>query len=404
VNSITNIIILGLLSFFFSGCSQTDSPEIPEYIQELENLTIYSTEGEPVLDMRLIRDQTFGSSAEQLIGNVDILAVDSEERVFIADLELRTIHIFDSEGRYLKRLGKGGRGPGEFVIGPVPFIGLNRLFAFDPTQRRMSVFSLDSLTFIRDFNMNFGHPHNPEKLAGFSLHQLVIINEEAFLAIFDPLNTIPPKLPGQKIEMQRRYYLVNGDGKNMADKLLEQKGNIWLTARIDGRVQMAKNFPFLGKPLLTVSPEGHLFTAWSEDFLIKVYDTQGTYKNAFYYPYQKVPLTWESINMHLSNFSSAYAADFRRQVIRQNTLPKSWPAMNEILVDDENRLWISTIIDDQEVYQWWVLDAEDGSLLTQFTWPRKKSIEEIKNDKLYTRETDEETGLQQIVRYSIEMN
>src|SRR5699024_6951902 len=231
--------------FFFSGCSQTDSPEIPEYIQELENLTIYSTEGEPVLDMRLIRDQTFGSSAEQLIGKVDILAVDSEERVFIADLELRTIHIFDSEGRYLKRLGKGGRGPGEFVIGPVPFIGLNRLFAFDPTQRRMSVFSLDSLTFIRDFNMNFGHPHNPEKLAGFSLHQLVIINEEAFLAIFDPLNTIPPKLPGQKIEMQRRYYLVNGDGKITADKLLEQKGNIWLTARIDGRVQMAKNFPRL---------------------------------------------------------------------------------------------------------------------------------------------------------------
>lgn len=39
-----------------------------------------------------------------------------------------------------------------------------------------------------------------------------------------------------------------------------------------------------------------------------------------------------------------------------------------------------------------------------FTWPRCLQIEEIKNGKLYAREADEETGLQQIVRYRIEMN
>lgn len=353
--------------------------------------------------MRLIRDQTFGSSAEHLIGSVSLIAVDSEDRVFIADLDLGTIHVFDSEGSYQKSLGSEGRGPGEFVFGPVPFIGSDRLFAFDPTQRRMSVFSLDSLALIQDFNLNFTHPHDPEKLAGFFLHQLKIINEEASLASFDPLNTTPPKLPGQKIEMQRQYYLMNGEERITEDKVLEQKGNIWLTARIDGRVQMAKNFPFFGKPLLTASPDGRLFTAWSEDFLIKVYDSQGTYKNAFYYLYQKVPLTWESINIHLSNFLSPSVADFRRQVMRQNTLPQSWPALKEILIDDENRLWITTIVDDFELYQWWVL-KDSGELLARFTWPRRKKIEKVKNGYLYSRETDEETGLQQIVRYSIEIN
>ncbi|MCC5906914.1 MAG: hypothetical protein JJU13_11940 [Balneolaceae bacterium] len=42
-------------------------------------------------------------------------------------------------------------------------------------------------------------------------------------------------------------------------------------------------------------------------------------------------------------------------------------------------------------------------LITWFEWPRDEPIEIIKNGYLYTRETDEETGLQQVVRYRIVM-
>ena len=73
-----------------------------------------------------------------------------------------------------------------------------------------------------------------------------------------------------------------------------------------------------------------------------------------------------------------------------------------MFVDDENRLWISTIVEDFDVYEWWVLE-ENGEMITRFEWPRDEPIEMIKNDYLYTKETEDETGVQQVVRYRVEM-
>ncbi|TVQ03151.1 MAG: hypothetical protein EA359_10220 [Balneolaceae bacterium] len=84
-------------------------------------------------------------------------------------------------------------------------------------------------------------------------------------------------------------------------------------------------------------------------------------------------------------------------------MPEIWPALNSMQVDDENRLWISTIVEDFDIYEWWLLE-ESGELITRFEWPRDELIEVVRNGYMYTRETDEETGLQQIVRYKIVMD
>jgi len=75
-------------------------------------------------------------------------------------------------------------------------------------------------------------------------------------------------------------------------------------------------------------------------------------------------------------------------VIRETDLPTTWPALDKMLVDDKNRLWVAVIVADQDIYQWWVLDGSDGSLLARFTWPRTRQIEVVKNGKLYTSEAN----------------
>ncbi|MDR8393844.1 hypothetical protein NC796_22010 [Aliifodinibius sp. S!AR15-10] len=65
--------------------------------------------------------------------------------------------------------------------------------------------------------------------------------------------------------------------------------------------------------------------------------------------------------------------------------------------------WGFIAVSDMNVYQWWVLKL-DGQLIARFHWPRSKPIQVIKNGYLYTRETEEETGLKQIVRYRFEMD
>jgi len=47
---------------------------------------------------------------------------------------------------------------------------------------------------------------------------------------------------------------------------------------------------------------------------------------------------------------------------------------------------------------------DSGELIAKFEWQRDEPIEVVKNGYMYTRQTDEDTGLQQINRYLFEWN
>ena len=83
-------------------------------------------------------------------------------------------------------------------------------------------------------------------------------------------------------------------------------------------------------------------------------------------------------------------------------LPRTWPVLTFMKIDDQDRLWVATVVKNMNVYQWWVLNT-NGKLIARFNWPRSKPIKVIKNGNIYTRETDTTTGMSKIVRYRIEM-
>ena len=93
---------------------------------------------------------------------------------------------------------------------------------------------------------------------------------------------------------------------------------------------------------------------------------------------------------------------FLADLVSQNKVPDTWPAMDNMIIDDDGRLWIATIVEDLDVFEWWLLE-ETGELLSKFKWPRDEPIVTVKNGKVYTRQTDVETGLERVVRYGIEM-
>lgn len=78
--------------------------------------------------------------------------------------------------------------------------------------------------------------------------------------------------------------------------------------------------------------------------------------------------------------------------------------MGDIIIDDENRLWVSTIPNgDKLMYEWLVLQ-NTGEWIATFKWPGNRSIDKIKDGYLYSRETEQTTGIQTIVKYRIELN
>jgi hypothetical protein len=73
-----------------------------------------------------------------------------------------------------------------------------------------------------------------------------------------------------------------------------------------------------------------------------------------------------------------------------------------MIIDNENILLVSTIVENFDVFESWVLE-ESGEVITRFEKPRNEPIEVVNNGYMYTCETDE-MGVASIVRYRIDMD
>lgn len=387
-----------LVVFICVGCSPSNQPEIPESVSQLENLSVYAPDERPAAAIHLEREQVFRDTEEVPIGRVGEVTVDQEGQLYIADPTQNTILVFDPDGNYLASIGREGSGPGEFRGPGTMDVFSNQLYVYDVMQHRVNVFDLNTRSV--SHTVNFGSSAQEVRSIEdglYSPREIFFRNDQMFLMSFGSLlHTTPPERAGQVIDHYRKpYYLIDRDGRRVSDKLFEQKDYVFLTASVNGRIRTASGFPFIGKSLIAVAEDGTSYTTWSEDFLITVRAPDGTYLRAIYYPYEKVNLTRDAA-------VQGQERDIHKQFVLQNELPETFTALNEILIDDENRLWVSTIIEDDNVYEWWVLQ-ESGELITRFTWPKVHTIALIRNGFMYTRETDERTGIQSIVRYRIDL-
>jgi hypothetical protein len=412
-------ILLVLLIFILGNCSGHDSGEIPESLQKLTNLSVIPADIRLENTIQLKRDTSYGSTNDLFIGNIGSIAIDDSGRVYFTDGGPNGINVFDPNGRFLTHIGRKGQGPGEFTSAyPAIHIFSDRLYAIDTRAYRISVFSIDTFNLIRTIKIN--QKNILKTLGNFSINQVIPDRDETFLISFKKFLGDVSDIPeGTKIDtLYRRYYRMDKEGWLKPMEVLNIKDQTIVIGSIYQNVGPV-SFNFFSKPLVSVSNDGSIFVADTNDFLIKEYVPDGEYLRAFYHPYQNVLLTkenaLESINSSMSRLIPGMSSEglsesmiqtmmnSYKRLIQKTDLPSTWPVLNDFIVDDENRLWVSTIVKDFDIYEWWVLD-DTGELITKFEWPRNEPIEVVNNGYIYTRETDEETGLQQVVRYRIEFD
>ncbi|MEX0905882.1 MAG: 6-bladed beta-propeller [Balneolaceae bacterium] len=389
-----NLLIVFLFLVLCVGCTSQESIDIPDHIKTLENLTVYTPETDFLKEIQFKKEQVFGDSDDVLIGEIWDVAIGDSGQVFIADSKEMNIKTYEPDGHLLNIVGRRGNGPGELQeISGIQVKG-NQLFVFDRNQKIVIVFSDDLYSYDHSVTITDNRESYDEILDAY-LANIYVRSNYTYLKEFSK-SKIPENINDwDKFRGERLYYLLGEDGEIISDKLFEVPSGYQVLVPFEGR-STGLPVEFYGKNLTQLSNDDHIYNAWSDDFLIKVYTPDGGYKQAFYYPFEKFPLD------PATAFGEA-GDDFIREAVRSINFPETWPALNDLLIDDENRLWVSTIVEDFEVYEWWVLE-NSGELITKFTWPRNEPIEEIKNGYMYTRETDEETGLQQVVRYRVEMN
>jgi hypothetical protein len=147
-----------------------------------------------------------------------------------------------------------------------------------------------------------------------------------------------------------------------------------------------------------------LYHCVNDQYLIEVYDKTGKLFRKIERPYKLIPVTGKDRRDYLDNIRGI--SERERALVDKNLeMPSVKNITDSMVVDDLGNLWIKT--NEEKEQQGKTLTAydifnEDGFYMARF-WldVSQLSLGLFRNGKMYTRETDEETGYRVYKRYRV---
>lgn len=374
-----------LLIVLCIGCIQTGSEDVPEHLSGIKNLTIYPSDLTTLNDIQFTRTQIFEESDDLTFGRISGIAVDGTERVYISESTQghAAIHVFDAEGSYLTSLGRYGEGPGEFRSIINTQINDEYLYALDGRQLKINVYSLQTFSFKSSIQLDPENWRHIKDLTGLTPYDFTVLDSDRILLTF-------LKSEGRKDLLFR--YMMNSSGEIISDKIVEQVSAEHFVRPDNDGIFFS---PFSSNGLIAISENENLYTIWTEEILFKKHTINGEYQSSFYHPFRNMKLSRdEALNY--------YDSEIYKASVRNTGIPEHWPAIHSVVMDDLNNFWTSTIIDNENEYQWWILNSE-GEVISKFNWPKSSEIRIVKNETIFTLETDPDSGIQKVVKYKFQL-
>lgn len=386
------------------GCGCRDTTEIQAEkldTSNAENLTIYPSK-QNVDTVLLKKKKYYGNTKDVFFGTMTEFAVDGLGRVYVADggWGSRSLHVYNPDGSYLMKLAGEGKGPAEFLSLNNLHFNSDKVVFYDSDLKRIKVFKVNppklSNTILVETRNLVGLDQSMLKFPV----EINLQSDGTFLVGFQEFPRIDNS--GKRI---KSYYHLDSKFNVISEKLIDLKAKKYTHSNREqttGKVQfkVMKYFPFFERSFFIPSRDGGFYTVESPNFLVKKYDKYGKYISSFSHPYKSPKVTREDAYKSVNSGSEGLAQSIE--------LPEFWPVITNIFFDDENRFWISTITENEESYEWWVL-KESGEVIGKFELPGNRfrpleGLENIivKNNYLYMREVDSVNNSTKIVRYEIE--
>jgi len=115
-------VVLFISAFVLLTSCQQQKAEWKGTIEEVNGVIVVKNPKEPMYGedvFGLEEELTIGEAegpGEYMFSQLRTLAVDEEERFYIADSKESHIKVFDKNGEYLRTVGRKGPGPGEISL------------------------------------------------------------------------------------------------------------------------------------------------------------------------------------------------------------------------------------------------------------------------------------------------
>lgn len=365
----------------------------PKDIIKLNKLSVFSAYSEPTHKVILTPQKWFNKGGKINLNKIHKSFEDGEGRLIVWGDDINrnsVIFVFNNDGILKTQLGGQGKGPGEYGTILNLFVRDSKIYISDFTSMRLNEYSTESYSFIRSSNFEIWDVNDN---LDFKRHIIPRYDGNYLCAYSEKF------LEYGQIEIH--YILMDIQGIKKNYDLTFPSGFMIEVNKTAGLIKPTIPLWFMDNTTLYLSNKDVLFTVSNREFLIKKFDRNGRYLSAIYYPLEGPSF---DLNEYLESAGSlAPNAKEIRNAFKSMELdmPKSAPFIEDLIIDDENRIWVA--LKKGQQIEWWILN-ESGKLIAKLALPKEQRIFDIKKGFLYTPLLDEETGTEYVVKYHIEFS
>ena len=376
------------------GCGRSDIPTPNLEVIDSAGVRITSISAKPeslpqwtleaVPSRVLTGMETGDSGAFAFVGSVRWL---SNGALVVGDVASGRLLIYDSDGRYVRALGRRGDGPGEFRRQESITVGSgDTLTTFDPSLRRLSFWHPET-GFVKSVNLSDGG-----SLAAFPTDAWHW--RDSLLVVFQlattPQDSVPPGSGIRRWPTRVHLTLRDTSGRILSTSPWFHGMYTGLDERGDMRL------PFSNRPF--AAPAGdRVYFGSGDGFAVSYLDSTFNTAGEFRWPSRNEPLTTQEVERVRAE---AIATISRRPLppvpFAKNfdpaILPANRPSIGRVFVDRSGNLWIERFeamrlgLATQRPGEQWSVLARDGRPIAILKLPPMTRLEDVRgNDVVVVR-------------------
>ncbi|MBD3616999.1 MAG: 6-bladed beta-propeller [Gracilimonas sp.] len=311
----------------------------------------------------------FTESEEVAFRTISSIKTDNHGNILVLDFWQPYLYMFDKEGNFLEKIGREGRGPGEFEQISSFLVDRENLWVIDSSSLKIEKFEYSDDTYIHIKTIPLGS----DELAGKILGKI----DRGFLI----LKSFTLTAGSKENPTVHLVTSIDENGEILRDSIVSVPIAEQMTLQA-GENKLIGNKLFGNESLLAFNGINYIYTLWTNSLSIESYSIDGLHKHAFSHVIQPVYITGVEKDSISSKYG-LYRSDLRRK------MPNVKPVVNDLLIDDNQRIWVELFT--SGLGHAWFGFTKNGEALYKIEIPKKGAeLQEIVGNRVIWNYQNEE--------------
>jgi hypothetical protein len=329
----------------------------------------------------------------ETIGNAVGIARLDNGQVVVADQSSSIIRFYGPDGKFLKKVGRKGGGPGEFeMLGEMLHCG-DTLYAHDFSNKAFTLISADG-TFGRRVSVAL-----PDSVRS-TFRSVCNASGKLLTAGWDFESAAEEKTGPTRGLIP--YWISDAQGKVSASLGMEQSSEKWLSVLPSGIVIVGPR-P-LGRETVMALGTSRAYIGTADSGVINVYALDGKRLPPLRIATANEPVTIAHIDefkLRDTLFAPPGSREMWIETMKQMKFPATMPAYTALFVDSSEHVWVRGVPTPGSAEVGWTVFSGEGERVANIKLPTALSVAEVGGDYVAGVQSDATTGEQRVVVLSL---